>query len=280
MSFSDEEGQQNIQVRRIALVIVIVLVLAGGAWWWLHRPPVPPPPEPVAPIPETPAPPPPAADSTAIQHPLEPAAPSAADTAPSVDPDALAGTVLNDVFAGKLADWLIPDKLVRRMVATLDNLPRNVRIEPLRPLRPPSKPFAVQRESLDAAAGTERITIAPANAARYDIIVGLLADVDAAKAVEGYRRLYPQLQKAYEDLGYPGRYFNDRVVEVIDHLLAAPEPAGPLLLEQPKVMYRFADPDLESRSAGQKILLRMGLEHERVVKDKLRAIRALIVGKE
>ena len=280
MSFSDEEGQQNVQVRRIALVIVVVLVLAGGAWWWLHRSPAPPPPEAAPPVAETPPPPPAPAEPPAIEHPLEPAPAPPDQSAAKVDPDALAGTILNDVFAGKLADWLIPDMLVRRIVATVDNLPRNVRIEPLRPLRPPSKPFEVTRQTLDAAAGTERISIAPGNPARYDFIVGLLSNVDSAKAVAGYRRLYPQLQKAYEDLGYPGKYFNDRVVQVIDHLLATPEPAGPLLLVQPKVMYRFADPDLESRSAGQKILLRMGLEHERAVKDKLRAIRALIVGKE
>jgi hypothetical protein len=111
-------------------------------------------------------------------------------------------------------------------------------------------------------------------------MVALLERTDPGIAVAGYRRLYPQLQKAYEDLGYPNGYLNDRVVEVIDHLLETPEPAGPLLLEQPKVLYRFADADLESRSAGQKLLLRMGVDHARVVKEKLRAIRALIVGKE
>jgi len=30
----------------------------------------------------------------------------------------------------------------------------------------------------------------------------------------------PQLQQAYEDIGYPNRYFNDRLVDVIDQLLA------------------------------------------------------------
>jgi hypothetical protein len=138
----------------------------------------------------------------------------------------------------------------------------------------------VERETLDAAAGTERITISRANTARYDAIVGLLASVDTAAAVAGYRRMYPQMQKAYEELGYPNRYFNDRVVEVIDHLLATPEPQGPILLEQPKVLYRFADADLESRSAGQKLLLRIGVDHQRTVKSKLREIRALIAGKE
>jgi hypothetical protein len=192
----------------------------------------------------------------------------------------MAGTVLGEVFEDKLGDWLIPDQLVRRLVATVDNLPRDARIEPRRPLRPPSTPFVVKRETVEAATGTERITLAPANFARYDAMVALLERTDPGIAVAGYRRLYPQLQKAYEDLGYPNGYLNDRVVEVIDHLLETPEPAGPLLLEQPKVLYRFADADLESRSAGQKLLLRMGVDHARVVKEKLRAIRALIVGKE
>ncbi|HQU43635.1 MAG TPA: DUF3014 domain-containing protein, partial [Pirellulales bacterium] len=43
-----------------------------------------------------------------------------------------------------------------------------------------------------------------------------------------------------------GKYFNDRLVSVIDHLLAAPEPAGPVALVQPKIIYKFADPQLES----------------------------------
>jgi hypothetical protein len=278
MSYTDE-ADQNLKVRRIAIAIVVVLLLGAGVWWWMKRPVD----ERV--VPDTAGTPAPAAapattEPDAIKHPLDPAPAATAAAPANQDPDALAGSVLNDVFEGKLADWLIPDKLVRRLVATVDNLSHNARIEPLRPLRPPSTPFAVKRETLDAAAGTERITIAPTNAARYDVIVGLLAHIDAARAVEGYRKLYPQLQKAYEDLGYPGKYFNDRVIEVIDHLLATPEPAGPLLLEQPKVLYRFADADLESRSAGQKLLLRMGVDHERVVKEKLRAIRALIVGKE
>src|SRR5690606_28974487 len=104
------------------------------------------------------------------------------------------------------------------------------RIEPLRPLRPPPTPFVVERELVDVSDGTERITLAPANFVRYDELVALLGRTDAAEAVAAYRRLYPKLQAAYEDLGYPGRYFNDRVVAVIDHLLATPERAGPLLL--------------------------------------------------
>lgn len=279
MSYSEESGPGS-EARRFVIAIVVLLLVVGAVWWWLHRPkqvvaePVQSMPVQSEPVAVT--------EPGEIQHPLEPVEEQPADTqdTPAVDPDTLAASALREVFAGKLADWVIPDNLMRRLVATVDNLSHNGRVEPLRPLRAPPTPFAVTRETLDAAAGTERITIAPTNAARYDGIVGLLANVDAATAVAAYRRIYPQLQQAYEDLGYPGRYFNDRVVEVIDHLLATPEPEGPILLEQPKVLYRFADADLESRSAGQKLLLRIGVDHERTVKNKLREIRALIAGKE
>lgn len=76
------------------------------------------------------------------------------------------------------------------------------------------------------------------------------------------------------DLGYPKAYFNDRLIEVIDHLLAAPEVPAQTKLVQPKVFYQFADPDLETRSAGQKILMRIGNENAARIKAKLREIRS------
>jgi hypothetical protein len=158
----------------------------------------------------------------------------------------------------------------------VDNLPRSTSIEKLRPLRAPATPFEVQREVVDAVGGIERITLSSANYARYATLVALLSRTDAATAATAYRRIYPRLQAAYEDLGYPGRYFNDRLVSVIDHLLATPEPEGPLLLEQPKVLYTYADPDLEALSPGQKLLLRAGVDNARAVKQKLREFRAQI----
>jgi hypothetical protein len=100
-------------------------------------------------------------------------------------------------------------------------------------------------------------------------------------------RLYPLFQQAYEDLGYPKRYFNDRLVEVIDQLLATPEVAGelkvhlpaingPVQPERPWVLNEFDDPALQSLSAGQKILLRMGPVNERRMKTKLSEIRRLV----
>jgi hypothetical protein len=115
--------------------------------------------------------------------------------------------------------------------------------------------------------------IAVENAARYTPYVRVMESIDARKLATTYVRLYPLFQDAYKELGYPKGYFNDRLVAVIDHLLATPEVSGAIRIEQPKVLYEFADPVLKSTSSGQQILLRMGNENAQKVKSKLREIR-------
>jgi hypothetical protein len=87
-------------------------------------------------------------------------------------------------------------------------------------------------------------------------------------------------QQAYEELGYPDGYFNDRLISVIDDLLDAPEISAPVYVHQPKVLYEFVDPELEGISAGQKILIRVGPENELRLKAKLRTIRAMLTARK
>jgi hypothetical protein len=129
--------------------------------------------------------------------------------------------------------------------------------------------------------------LSPDNELRYTPLVLLVEAVSIERAVDLYARMYPLLQQAYEGLGYPNRSFNDRLLEVIDLLLATPEPAAPVRLDQlefkgpvrsqqPWVHYRFADPALESLGAGQKMLIRTGPVNERRLKGKLLEIRKRI----
>jgi len=276
----DEPVSENASTVRIAAGLVLVLALAGGgAWWFLHRSPkaeAPPAAEasspPLAAAEATPAGPPP------VQHPLQESATPAGEPLPPLGESdgVLADALKGLVGAPAVQAWLVPDEIARRFVATVDNLPRNVPLEKRRPLRAPPEVMVVDRAVVDAAAGTERITLSARNAARYDAAVALLAKTDAGMLADAYRRFYPLLQQAYQDLGYPDRYFNDRVVEAIDDMLRAPEPAGPVILVQPKVLYQYEDAGLERLSSGQKLLLRMGPAHARAVKSKLRELRALI----
>lgn len=267
----------------------LLLALAAGGWYaWQHTqaphavaPPAPAPaaPEPAA-APQPPAPEPmaEAAPPEGPQHPV--AAP--ADTA-SPAPDA-AG------FEQAVSDWLGRPQVLKfvalqglahHIVATIDNLPRSHAAPRLWPLYPVGGRMLTQQ----AADGS--LQIAPGNSARYDAVVGWIASVDVAQAAALYRRFYPVLQQAYEALGYPGQYFNDRLVAVIDHLLQAPEVQGPLALrlvevqgsvapQQPWLRYELADPQWQSLSAGHKILLRMGPAHAQTLKAQLRALRSQI----
>jgi hypothetical protein len=179
---------------------------------------------------------------------------------------------MGEAIAGLLGDrslaaLLNPQEFVRRVVATVDNLPRKKLAPRLMPVKPAGGKFL--------AAGTdESAALSPENAARYSRYVKLAEAIDAKKLVAVYVHFYPLFQQAYQDLGYPKGYFNDRLVEVIDDLLAAPDVREPVKLTRPKVFYLYADPELEALPAGQKILVRIGAANAAKLKAKLREIRA------
>jgi hypothetical protein len=118
------------------------------------------------------------------------------------------------------------------------------------------------------------------NFRRYDTLVAQVAAADLDDIADMYRRYYPLFQKSYEQLGYPDAYFNDRLIEVIDLMLATPEPTGPIALIQPNVLYEFIDPALEELASGQKLMLRIGPEHAATIKGLLRELRARLASDE
>jgi hypothetical protein len=218
-------------------------------------------------------PPPPAvkADDGGIQHPIPGAG---ADTAalPALNQSdvAVKDSITGFLGAKPVEQFLVQENIVRHIVVTIDNLPRKKVAVDLRPVKPTAGETAISNQG-------DTTTLGATNYARYAPFIHLVETTDPKTLASVYFHLYPLFQQAYEDLGYPGRFFNDRLVEVIDHLLAAPEPQGPIELVQPKVFYQFADPKLEDLSAGQKLLIRMGPANERNLKAKLRDFRAELV---
>jgi hypothetical protein len=254
--------------------MLIALAAAVGGYWYLTRTPTAPAPPPPAAKAEEPAPPP---APPPIEHPIEAVQPPAPQPEPlpalAESDSTLLAALTKLLGAKRVQEWLYPDTLVQRFVATIDNLPREKAAPRLMPVRPIGGALAVTGPS-------EALAIAPENSARYAPFVQAFEKVDAKQLAGIYLRFYPWFQQAYEELGYPKRYFNDRLVAVIDHLLAAPEPSAPILLTQPKVLYQFADPQLEALSAGQKVLVRMGPDNARRVKAKLRELRSEIASKK
>jgi hypothetical protein len=205
------------------------------------------------------------------QHPL----PQAKDTDAGLPALNESDPLVRDSLAGlvdpRLVErFLVPEDIVRHIVVTIDNLPRKKVAADKRPVK------ATPGQTRVSSQG-DRTVMAEQNYARYAPFVKAVAAIDPKQLAAVYFRLYPLFQGAYENLGYPGKYFNDRLVQAIDDMLKAPEISGQLELAQPKVFYEFGDPDLEERSAGQKLLMRMGGAQEHQIKERLRALRAEIV---
>ncbi len=216
----------------------------------------------------------PAAAPPPIQHPIDPAVAADAAIPALADSDAAAWAELV-TLAGSDAPLalLIRDHLIQRAVTMIDNLPqRRVAARTL-----VLKPVPGQLQVAADAAGAS--VIDAANAQRYAPYVQAFTQADAGAMVAAYRRFYPLFQQAYVELGYPKGYFNDRLVQVIDHLLQAPVPATPpaVIADARTGKYRFVDPALESLSVGQKAMLRLGPTQAEAVRKQLHAIRAALV---
>jgi hypothetical protein len=247
-------------------VAALIFLLAAGGVYYLRSRSAPPPAASAGPASAA------AAAEPAIAHPLPEGSSNVAaaplpDLANSDSPlrDALAQLAGADA----VKDYLVPEDLIRRIVVTIDNLPRQKIAVDKRPNKPIAGSFAADGDELHA-------TLNQRNFERYKPLVAALSKLDMQQLGAVYMRFYPLFQQSYQNLGYPNGYFNDRLVEVIDAMLATPEPTGPIQLERPNVMYTFADPALEARPAGQKLLIRMGPQNAQAIKAKLTELRAVI----
>ena len=214
-----------------------------------------------------------------IKHPIEQAqaGPATASTAalPALgDSDASVASALAALSdGGDLSSLLVRQQIIARIVATIDALPRRGLSTYMLPVHPPKGAVITQDSGSTTVIGAQ-------NASRYAPYMQIIEGTDPQALVAWYAHAYPLFQEAYRQLGYPKGYFNDRLIVVIDDMLTAPEPTQPPALVHSETHYVYADPALESLSAGQKLLLRVGPANEAKIKTQLRAIRARLIGQK
>jgi hypothetical protein len=254
------------RVGRWVLALIAIVAIAAGVYYWTGReaaqpatdmsPPVAVEPDPAQPVVEPP-----------LETPDTPSLPALGQS------DAEVLLQLDGLStAGRIESLLVPEEIIRRITATVDNLTREKVAARIRPVRPMDPPFIAE--------GTEAAPVlGQANYVRYTSYVDFVESLDLDQVVAAYVRLYPLFQEAYEELGNPTAHFNDRLIEVIDHLLDAPEIRGEIPLSRPSVMYQFADAGLEARSAGQKFLIRMGPANADRIKTWLRDLRGRLAAR-
>ncbi len=181
--------------------------------------------------------------------------------------------------------FVVPQNIISRVVATVDALGGRRVPEPLMPVQSLTSAFEANVDfnpevPLYNPLGDplQQYLVDPVSHARYAPYVDLLASVNMADLAAIYQQQQPLFQQAYGELGYPDGDFNLRLLEVIDLMLAAPEVPEPVRLIKPEAYFLFADPELEALPAGARLMIRMGNGNAGQVKAKLRELKAALAG--
>ena len=257
------------------LLIVLVLMVVGGIAAWFYRDTLFPGPEP-APVVAVPAPAEPVEDA-GPRYPMPDAQTGPAEDRdlvplpPLDDSDAYFLLEIGNTFGQAIESLLTREFVIDKLVTSVDSLTRGELPEKIRPVGRLGDAFATD------VGPDDTVILGISSYMRYDAIVAQLYYAEVGTVYDIYERYYPLFQTSYERLGYPDAYFNDRLIEVIDHLIATPQPDGPIVLVRPNVLYEFADPDLEALSSGQKLMLRMGPDNAATVKRMLEIFRSRLL---
>ena len=258
-------------MKKVIPLLLLILLFAGAAWYSFMKPPDP--------VSELPSP----QITTTLPAPVKqtPSLPeieevySEPETEPETPPvplpalnesDPEVTQALADIAGtGDLAQYLVMDQVISRVVASIDSLTsRQVPVH-INPIRPAEDKFITESEG-------DRLVLSTQNFARYDGYVSLLQNMDTDSLMKFYGRYSPLFQQGWEENGGTGS-FNERLFEVIDNLLETPDVPGPVYLTKYEAVYLFEDPELEAMTAGQKVLVRMGSANASVVKDKLTELK-------
>lgn len=167
----------------------------------------------------------------------------------------------------RLLSLLVSDDLIRKFVVFVDNVADGNLPQLEYPVRRPSQAMAV-RELDENLYEMQTVSYQ-----RYTPMVDGLAAVNPDRIIPIYRMMKPLFQEAYRELGYGSRNFDETVVRAIDTVLNARTAEGPFQLIKPKVMYIYADSEIERLNPVEKQLLRLGPQNAEKLKLSLRQYR-------
>lgn len=259
-------------MKKLAPFLLLIVLFVGAAWYFFTKEPDQvhdlPPPHTAPSIPAVEKqvePPPPEEEIKGVIEPELEIAPPPLPLLYESDPE-ITQALANIVGADLLAQYLVKGEAISRIVVMLDSLTSRQIPAQINPIKPADDKFIVDTEG-------DSMVMSEQNFARYDGYVALLQNADTGAMVALYHRYYPLFQQAWEENGGEGS-FNDRLLEVIDHLLEMPDVPGPVYLSKPEAVYVFEDPELEAMTAGQKIMVRMGSVNASIVKGKLAEARS------
>jgi hypothetical protein len=169
----------------------------------------------------------------------------------------------------RVAAWLTTDQLIRNFTVVVTNIANGRTPASHLEAVPVEGPFRTMKKG-------DEIVIDPASYRRYDGHADAVAAIDAEGAARLYATLKPRIEEANQELGVPEGGFDRTMERAIVELLEVPVIEGDIRLLGDSVSYTYADPKLESLSAAQRQLLRMGPRNVQIVQAKLREIAGYV----
>lgn len=163
---------------------------------------------------------------------------------------------------------LLEQLSLRHLVAAVQLVAAGDSPKPALPFLSVPGAFAVREEG---KATQERRFMTKASFARYDVLGKLIGSVDAGAAGDAYAQLRPYCDAAFKEIGRPGKRFEDQLTAAVRRIVGVQFPEGEVELVPKGAVFAYADPTLESLSAAEKQVLRMGPENGRVLQRQLKA---------
>jgi hypothetical protein len=255
-------GEENRTIIAIFVVLVVIIAAAFG-WWYLSRDKVEEPLEGVAVSTPTPVP-----EPTPT---LEERLSSRLSGTTLATSDAVVRELAAEISSHpKLVAWLVNEDLIRRFVASVDNIASGVSPQAHLDFLRPKEGFEVDEQRSGV------LLIEADSYRRYDLVAQVFASLDSQGTVALYRELEPLIDEAYAEIGPADAKFDVRLDRAFDLLLAVPVLEGDAEVEQLIVTYAWADDEIEALSAAQRHFLRMGPDNVALVQDKLGEFRAAL----
>jgi hypothetical protein len=170
----------------------------------------------------------------------------------------------------EFAKWIKTDDLLRRTASYADGLSNGVLLSKIFPLSAPEGKFATHSSD-----GT--IWLNAGNYERYDRSINTLINLPMDSMAKMFHFSRPLLESAFSEMGYNPRQMDGIILQAIDVILATPIVVEPIRLSRDSVVYKFADPALESLLPLQKQLLRTGPENTKRIQQQAEALREALL---
>lgn len=182
----------------------------------------------------------------------------------------------------ELLKLIIDEDMIRRFVVFTDNFSQGIVAYEHSPFILPQVKFTPKTDSVSFQQAVENQDPSEgsvqgkqnvwqwneSSSKRFSLYVDLLRSMESESLVKWYMEVKPLIDEAYSELGYEDDFTNtlqDAITRVLDMEL----PKSSMALIHPSVMYKFANPQLESLPDTDKLLLRLGKDNLLVMKSVL-----------